>query len=147
MSSVAARAPFPLQLSEAAQRILNRVRQWRPRASVELLALLVSLFFALVSNSPFWHAALAHSSHPWRLAGSLLAMLVGLHGLLLSLLLPRRWTKPVLMVLLVTTACATYFMQSYGVYVDTDMLQNVLQTDWAESRELMTPAIAIHVLL
>ncbi|MBZ4040012.1 phosphoethanolamine transferase [Novilysobacter selenitireducens] len=147
MSSVAGRAPFLLGLADTVRRISHRLWQWRPRASVELLALLAGLFFALGSNSPFWHAALIQSSHPLRLAGSLFAMLVGLHGLLLGLVLPRRWAKPVLMVLLLTTACATYFMQSYGVYVDADMLQNVLQTDWAESRELMTPAIAIHVLL
>ena len=51
------------------------------------------------------------------------------------------------MVLLVATACATYYMQAYGVYVDTDMLRNVLHTDWAESRELLTPGLGLHLLV
>ena len=120
---------------------------WRPSVSTEVLAMLASGFFALACNVPFWDAALAHGWSQWRLAIALSALLFGLHGLLLGMLLARSWAKPALMVLLVATACATYYMQAYGVYVDTDMLRNVLHTDWAESRELLTPGLGLHLLV
>ena len=70
-----------------------------------------------------------------------------MHGLLLGLLLARPSAKAVLMALLLVTACATYYMQSYGVYLDDDMLRNVLHTEWSETRELVTPGLALHLML
>src|SRR5690606_23784843 len=103
-------------------------RRWRPGITVEALAMLASLYFALTANLAFWHAAIDQGWQQWRLAAALLVMLVGLHGLLLGLLLVRAWARPVLAGLLVITAFATYYMQSYGVYLDPDMLRNVLHT-------------------
>ena len=42
----------------------------------------------------------------------------------------------VLVVLIIGTAFATHFVQSYGVYLDPSMLRNTLHTDVAEAREL-----------
>src|SRR3546814_14059481 len=98
--------------------IRSMADRWRPRVSVEMLALFASGFFALACNLPFWHAALAHGWEQWRLALALFALLLGLHGLLLGLVLARPWAKPALMALFVVTACATSYMQSYGVYLD-----------------------------
>jgi Predicted membrane-associated, metal-dependent hydrolase len=88
-----------------------------------------------------------NGAQQWRLAISLFLLLFGLHGLLLGLLLGRAWARPMLAVLLAVTAGASYYMQSYGVYLDADMLRNVLHTDWAESRELLTPGLVLHLLL
>lgn len=126
---------------------LRIVWQWRPRVTVEVLVMLASLYFALAANVPFWNAAVARGWEQWRLALALFALLLGLHGLLLGLLLARPWAKPGLSVLLVATACATYYMQSYGVYLDPDMLRNVLHTDWAESRELLTLGMGAYLLM
>ncbi len=126
--------------------VWRNARQWRPRVTVEVLAMLASLYFAVTANVPFWHAAIAHGWVQWRLAVALFVLMFGLHGLLLGMLLARRWARSGLAVLLVVTACATYYMQSYGVYLDADMLRNVLHTDWAESRELLTPGLGLHLL-
>jgi lipid A ethanolaminephosphotransferase len=120
---------------------------WRPRITVEALAMLASLYFALTANAAFWHAAITHGWQQWRLAGALLVLLFGLHGLLLGLLLVRGWARPLLAALLVVTAFASYHMQAYGMYLDPDMLRNVLHTDWAESRELLTAGVCRHVLV
>lgn len=143
MSSVAFRAPAPASLPGAWRLALH----WRPRVTVEVLAMIASGYFALACNLPFWHTALAHGGEQWRLVVALFALLFGLHGLLLGMLLARLWAKPVLMALFVVTAGATYYMQSYGVYLDADMLRNVLHTDWAESRELLTPGLCLYLLL
>src|SRR5690606_35601389 len=105
--------------------VWRTARQWRPRVTVEVLAMLASLYFALTANVPFWHATIAHGWVQWRLAVALFVLMFGLHGLLLGLLLARRWARSGLAVLLVVTACATYYMQAYGVYLDADMVRNV----------------------
>lgn len=125
----------------------HAVARWRPRSTVEALVTLASGYFALTANGPFWQAALGHDWAQWRLAVALFVLLFGLHGLLLGLLLARPWAKPALSLLLVVTAGATFHMQSYGVYLDADMLRNVLHTDWAESRELFTPGLGRHLLV
>ena len=128
-------------------RIRAAARNWRPELSVETLALLGSVYFAATANGRFWAAAWAAGDHAAYLMVALFVLLVGLHGLLLGLLLARRWARALLGVLFLGTALATYYMGAYGVYLDGDMLRNVAHTDWAESRELLTPGLLAHLLL
>ena len=141
MSSVAWPAPACPPRQE------GRVVRWRPTITVEALAMLASGYFALACNLSFWQAALPHGWQQWRLALALSVLLVCSQGLLLGLLLARPWARAMLMALLLVTGLATHYMQSYGVYLDPDMLRNVLHTDWAESRELLTPGLGLHLLL
>ncbi|MFT3755320.1 MAG: phosphoethanolamine--lipid A transferase [Pseudoxanthomonas sp.] len=109
---------------------------------MEALAGLASLFFALCCNGAFWQAVVAHAPGQWRLWFALLLLLVGLHGLLLGCVLNRWTAKPLLAVLFVATAFAAHYTKAYGIYLDPDMLRNVLQTDWPEARELLTPDLS-----
>ena len=120
---------------------------YRPEISIEALALAASVFFALACNHMFWRSAMA--SHPGSIgfALSLLVLLVAVHALVLGLALWRWNAKPLLTVLLATTALATHYMDSYGVYLDADMVRNVLHTDRHESAELLTPALILPLLL
>ncbi|MBN6149406.1 phosphoethanolamine transferase [Xanthomonas sp. AmX2] len=123
--------------------------QWwaiRPRLSNEALALAASVFFALACNGMFWRSAMGGHVGDLKLGLSLFMLLVSVHGLLLGLLLWRGAAKPLLTVLLVTTAFAAHYMNSYSVYLDADMLRNVLATDHKESRELLTPALIAPLL-
>ena len=52
---------------------------------------------------------------------------------MLALLLTRRTVRPVLAVLFVATAFATFYMDRYSVFINPEMLQNVLHTDWPRS--------------
>lgn len=125
------------------------VRPWwqrRPRLSTESLILLASGFFALACNGPFWHGAVATRPNDPAFTLVLLVLLVAVHALLLGLLLWGPLTRPLLSVLLLTTAGATYYMGRYGVYLDTDMLRNVLATDRKESSELITPTLLLALL-
>lgn len=110
----------------------------RPLLSVEALVLLVSLGFSLLCNVPFWRAAVPAPLAQPRFALSLLLVVTGLHALLLGLVATRWTLKPLLALLLPVTALAAYFMHAYGVYLDADMLRNVLHTDRKESSELMS---------
>lgn len=121
------------------------------RLSVESLLLAAGAFWALGANGLFLTAALqgqdALRPATWGLAAALVALLVAVHFLMLAPWVTQRTVKPVLAVLLVATAMATHAMQAYGLYLDPSMLRNVLRTDPAEARELLSWALARHLVL
>ena len=109
---------------------------------IEAVIVWASVYFAVVANAAFWKAALpAPPDIGWTL--SLLALVVAAHGLLLGLLLwPRLW-RGVLMVLIVVAAIAGHYIGGYGIYIDADMVRNVLNTDWREAHELVGWDVAV----
>jgi len=118
-----------------------RTSRFEVVASVEQLALAAALFWTLSANHSFLSAALrGHAPGDpgtWGFALALAAMLAGLHAALV-LALANRWTvKPLLSVLIVAAAVASYFIDRFGVYLDPSMMRNVLRTDAAEARELL----------
>jgi lipid A ethanolaminephosphotransferase len=119
----------------------------RPVLASETLILLCSLFFSMFSNASFWHNALVHPLEQWRLALSLFLATTALHAILLGLMVNRWTAKPLLSLLLVVTALAAHYMSAYGVYLDADMLRNVLHTDWKESSELLTLGLLMPLIL
>ena len=118
-------------------------------ATVEQLMAVASVFWALTANRLFLGAALKDRdlAEPatWGFALALLVMLATMHYLLLALVCTRHTVKPVLAVLILGTAFATHFMQSFGVYLDPSMMRNVLRTDVAEARELFSFNLLPHL--
>jgi len=130
---------------------IDDTRRFTVNASVESLLLAASLFFVLAANQPFFAGALKgyapSAPATWGFALALGVMLTALHLLLLALL-ANRWTvKPLLAVTIVVSALAGFFMQHYGVFLDPSMLRNVLHSDVGEARELISPALFLHLLL
>ena len=121
------------------------------KVALEPLLLAASLFWALGANRLFFAGALKERAlgqpETWGYALALLLMLVAVNFLLLSLVCTRRSVKPVLALLLVGTALASHFMQSYGAYLDPSMMRNVLRTDVAEARELFSVPLLLTLLL
>jgi len=124
-------------------------------ATTEQVLLVAAVYWALAANRLFFGAALdgrpLGAPATWGFGLALVALLVALHVFLLGLV-SNRWTiKPLLSVLIVATAFATYFMQGYGIYMDPSMLRNVLRTDPAEAGELLSwallPYLFIHAAL
>jgi glucan phosphoethanolaminetransferase (alkaline phosphatase superfamily) len=117
------------------------------RLSVEALLLLGCVWFALVSNRMFVTGALKGrdwaDASAWTFGAALVLGVLALHLLLLALLSNRWIVKPLLALLLVATAFASYYMQQYGVYLDPSMLRNVLRTDWHEAGELLGLSLAL----
>lgn len=120
-------------------------------ASVEQVLLVASLFWLLAANRLFFSAALRERSlsdpSTWGFAAALALLLLALHFLLLGLVLNRWTVKPLLALLIVGTAFASFYMQSFGVYLDPTMLRNVMKSDVAEARELLSWPLALHLLL
>lgn len=68
---------------------------------------------------------------------SLAAMVMAITVLLLALACFGRTTKPVLIVILLLSSLAACFMDSYGIIINTEMLQNAAQTNMAEALDLL----------
>ncbi len=124
---------------------------WRLWLSVEQLVMLASLFFAFSANGLFLSAIVKGRdlSQPatWGYVLAVGVALVAVHAFLIGLV-ANRWTvKPLLAVLIIGTAFASHFMQTFHVYLDPSMLRNVMRTDVGEARELLSGAMVLHLLL
>jgi lipid A ethanolaminephosphotransferase len=117
-----------------------------PVIGSETLALLASVFFTLCCNARFWHKMGELHVHAM-LAVSIFCFVTALQAFVLGLVLTRWTAKPVLAVLFVATAFAAYYMSAYSVYIDTDMIRNVLHTDPKEAGELIVPGLILPLLL
>lgn len=125
----------------------HSARRWgRPTLSAEAMILLACAWFVLACNGPFW-AAVQRAQASTALAVSLGVAMFALHAFLIGLCAWGRAVRPLLAVLLVTTAFATWYMDRFAVVFDADMMRSIVQTDPAETRELLSPNLILHVLM
>ncbi|MBU1285632.1 MAG: phosphoethanolamine--lipid A transferase [Gammaproteobacteria bacterium] len=113
--------------------------------------MLVALWLMLTMNLPFWHSVWQgvggmSNDSPLFLLSLPLFVWIWLY-VLLSMLAWGRLTKPVLALLVLVSAGASYFMNSYGIVIDYNMLTNMLQTDVAEATELFNGRLLLWLLL
>ncbi len=123
----------------------------RVALSRNVLTMLVALWLMLTMNLPFWHSVWQgvggmSNDSPLFLLSLPLFVWIWLY-LLLSLLAWGRLTKLVLGGLVLVSAGASYFMNSYGIVIDYNMLTNMLQTDVAEATELFNGRLLLWLLL
>ena len=113
--------------------------------------LAVSLFFALVLNGLFlfraWERIPYTSLHDYFFAASLPLVLTAAFGLIFNLVAWPYLRKPLLAVLILASAAANYVMFSFGTVIDTNMVQNVFETDLQESIALLSRNAVIWLLL
>jgi len=71
-------------------------------------------------------------------------------GLIVLLCLPfnTRYTlKPLLISLILIAASASYFADNFSTVIDVEMLRNILETDMAETADIITVGFLLHFLL
>ncbi len=123
-----------------------KLRPLRP----EWVTLLTSVLLLACYNLPLWKRLLDITPAGWSgrlLAGAFALLLVICFNLILSLFAFRGLLKPVLGALLLLSAGVAYFMNQYGVLIDVEMLRNVLETDPAEVRDLLSFKLVAYLLL
>lgn len=131
--------------------VLRRLLAYRPQLGRPLLTLLVALWMLLAFNAGFWNTVwqgVGGWSNGSKLFLISLPLLVG--GWLFVLLALLAWsllTRPVLGLLLLVSSAVSYFMHSYGVVIDYQMVTNLLQTDKAEAEDLLTSGLLLWVLV
>ena len=118
----------------------------RPTIGLETLALLASLFFTLFCNHELWHKLGTDLHASSGLLATVFVFVTALQAFLLGLVLTRRMAKPLLAVLFIATAFAAYYMGTYNVYMDPDMIRNVLNTDPKEAGELLVADLVLPLL-
>lgn len=113
--------------------------------------LLAALFFAFVLNALFllraWEIIPYIRVHDYLFAASMPVVLVAAFYLLFSILAWPWIRKPLLIVLILASAAANYFMHSLGTVIDTNMIENVFESNAQETGALMSRNYVIWMLL
>jgi lipid A ethanolaminephosphotransferase len=115
------------------------------------VALACALWIALLPNWPLWRALAAlPEMSSLRGAAFLLAFGLAIAATMTALLAVFAWPyliKPAATLCLVAAAIGAHFMLGYGIVIDPTMMTNVLQTDVRETRDLLSPRLALTLLL
>ena len=123
----------------------SRLRFMPPLSPITMIAL-TSVFIFCAYNATFWHkAAEVFEGHTVSLVGFVCAVYF-LQLSAFSLLGFRRVVKPFLILILMLSAMTSYYMDSLGVIIDRDMIQNVMVTTVTESKHLITFSFVSHVV-
>ena len=118
--------------------------------SSNTLIVLAIAFMVLLANHSFFDQTLAVYTLDRQNVLPLLVLPLGLGAataLLAGLFAFGRLTKPVLAVLLVVSAASAYFMDSFGVVLNDEMLQNVAQTNVSEAGDQITFRLFGYLML
>lgn len=110
---------------------------------------MLALYLLLATNWPLWAALARIGGAPSLYLPLVLGMAwLSLAGMvaLLALTAWSRRMKPLWMALVLLAALAQYYMASYRAIMDPSMVANVLHTDSAEVRELLSGRMLLTVL-
>lgn len=113
--------------------------------------LIAALFFTLVLNSVFivraWETIPYLHFRDYLFAASIPLVLFCAFTLIFSVLALPWLRKPLLAVLILAGAAANYFIYSFGTVIDTNMIQNVFETDVQEATALFNLRYLVWMLL
>jgi lipid A ethanolaminephosphotransferase len=119
----------------------------RPQVGSVTASILTALYVLAVLNQTFWTKAqtyLAGQTTPF------LVLAVGLGAAYVALCVSisvRYVTRPLLMIFILAAAASGWFMDHFGVIIDTEMVRNAAETSAPEAGHLMTPAFALHMFV
>lgn len=113
------------------------------------LILSVSLFLVLFSNGSFFSNVIDTYGLTWTTAPMIFSLgivLMAVLVILLTLFSSRYILKPFLIMVLLSTSLSAYFMNSYDIVIDAQMIQNILETDIHESADLFSLNLVLYFL-
>ena len=114
------------------------------------LIIITTIFIMLFGNFSFYSNVT--DIYPFTLKNSLFLVSLAITFscatiLLLSLACFKYTIKPVLILVLIASASAAYFMDTYNVIISDEMVDNVVQTNFSEALDLLTLKFVIYVVL
>lgn len=117
--------------------------QQHPSKAVTLQTVVIAaaLFMTAFMNLAFFrHLLQTYGSSPLALVkiATVALVLTSLTGTVITLLSFPRTVKPLVILLLLLSSQVAYFMDTYDVVIDANMLQNVVETNPAEVRDLLS---------
>lgn len=114
------------------------------------LIVLVSVFLVLFGNFAFFSNTLKVYPLNQDNIGFLLSLAlfyICVNTILFSLICFRYTIKPVLIFILLVSSVTAYFMDSYNVIIDGEMLDNVFNTNSAEAGDLISLKLFVYLVL
>ena len=114
---------------------------------VVVSALFITLFHNSLFFSKSWHIIQSDSVHDVLFSLSMPVLLFALLNIIFSVLLLPFIRKPIVILFLLTGAAINYFMYSFNIVIDGDMVENALETNTHEVIDLITFKMGIWVLL
>lgn len=110
-----------------------------------------AFFFGVVLNGLFllraWQIISYTRLHDYLFAASIPVVLIAAFYFIFSLLAWPFIRKPLLILLVLVSAAANYFMHSFGTVIDTNMIENVFESNVQEAGALISRTWAIWMLL
>ncbi len=113
------------------------------------LILLTSLFLLLSGNVSFFRNVIAVYPVSFNNIGfffSLAVVLTSVMILLFSIFCAKYTVKPLLIIILLASSLASYFMNEYSIVIDDSMIQNIFETDIRESLDLFSYKLVLYFL-
>ena len=123
----------------------------RPHIGSAGLAALTALALTLVYNNRFWSELIRLraplDARDVIFLGSVSLILFSTLNLLLTAFAWPWLQKPITVLMLIASTLVGHFMASYGVVIDSTMMQNVFESDPGEVRELIGGSLIARLLL
>ncbi|MGQ0672969.1 MAG: phosphoethanolamine transferase [Hyphomicrobium sp.] len=110
----------------------------------------VAVFVALFGNVAFFATAIrtfGATADGLMFAASLFFHITAIFVLVLSAVCHRAMVKPILILFLMLSAVIACYSNMYGTIFDHRMIANIFETDMAEASDLISPQLALYVLV
>ncbi len=120
---------------------------YRPEIGSVPLSLLTAVYLLFFTNQTFWSKVHTYlSAYPVAIVSLYVAM-IALFGALITIFSAKYLIKPFLIFLVFAAAAASWFIDRYGIVIDSDMIRNAVETTPAEAGNLMTPGLFWHLAI
>jgi lipid A ethanolaminephosphotransferase len=134
-------------MSLSLQALFCRRPKWH--IASERLILLLAVWFGFALNLGFWRfiaerIEITGGAMLW-FAISLLLFALVVFVWIFSLLLVNPVAKPLIVFLMLLSSAANYGMFRLGIYIDSDMMRNVLESNAREAADFLTPGALLWV--
>lgn len=114
------------------------------------LIILTAIFWMAFANFSFFKGVLNDYPLNFDNIGFLATLVIGFTGVItivLYIFCHRYTIKPLLILLLIGSSFAAYFMDSYNILIDVSMIKNSMETDINETSDLISLTMLFYVLL
>jgi lipid A ethanolaminephosphotransferase len=130
--------------------MLRPPERFRPTIRVETLVFAVVAWMIATMNGGWWSAVGAGRdwSRPvnWLFVAACFVALVAVHFAVIALFANRWIVRPLLTLLTIFSAAASYYIREFAVILDPTMMQNILRTDRHEASDLLNFGMIAWVL-
>jgi lipid A ethanolaminephosphotransferase len=119
----------------------------RPSIGATALGLFATAWITLAVNPVFWGKVSQGFGDHFAGMAAFSIGIVALTACALISVSVKYLIKPLFIYLAISAAASTWFMQRYGVIIDTGMIENAAETTRSEAGHLLSPAFLVHMTI